>query len=241
MVTNGRLVRTLGIITARGGSKGVPGKNIKPLAGKPLICWTIEAALASNAIDSLVVSTDDAQIASIARECGAEVPFMRPAELATDASGSLDAILHALDWMKTHRGISPEWTLLLQPTSPLRTAEDITAAVALQRDKGADAVVSICESPHPVEWFRRLGPNGELLPLGMWDSPSRRQEAVKTYSLNGAIYLVRTEVLVRAKSFYPEGTIGYVMPPERSLDIDTPWDFHLANLVMEHRNGHKRD
>lgn len=166
----------LGLIPARGGSKGIPRKNIKLLAGKPLIAWTIEAALDSSCFARLIVSTDDAEIASVARQYGAEVPFLRPAELASDAASSMDVVLHGLDWLAQAAQSLPGLVMLLQPTSPLRTPEDIQAAITLQTEKNAEAVVSVCEAAHPVQWLRRLGPEGELLPYQTDPELSRRQD-----------------------------------------------------------------
>lgn len=225
----------IGIITARGGSKGIPGKNIKQLAGKPMIAWTIEAALKANCLSQLLVSTDDPEIARVAWDWGAKVPFLRPAALATDTASSVDVALHALSWLRDTGKIMPEFILLLQPTSPLRQAEDIQNAVKIQRDTGADAVVGVCVISHPVQWLMRLGAGGELLPWLPNERASRRQDTEPLYQVNGALYLIRTEVLQATRTFSPIGTQAYVMPPGRSLDIDTPWDFQIAELVLRDR------
>ena len=225
------------LIPARGGSKGIPRKNVKPLAGKPLIAWTIEAARAARSVARVIVSTEDGEIADVARQHGAEVPFMRPPELASDSAASVDVVLHAIDWLADHEHVQPDLVLLLQPTSPLRIAQDIDAAVDLQRARRAAAIVSVCMAPHPPEWLRRLGPDGELLPWHAGPEPLRRQDAVLAYLVNGALYLVQTAVLREEKTLSPSRTLAYVMPPERSLDIDTPWDFHLADLVLKERHA----
>ena len=134
------MTKILGLITARGGSKGIPGKNIKPLAGKPLIAWTIEAANNSRLLSQVIVSTDDNEIARSAQAWGAEVPFKRPEELAQDQSSHLDVVLHALQWYQLQHRALPEYVMLLQPTSPLRTANDIDAAISLAAQKQADAI-----------------------------------------------------------------------------------------------------
>lgn len=227
----------LALIPARGGSKGVPRKNVKLLAGKPLIVWTIDAALKASGLTRVVVSTDDPEIAETSRRYGAEVPFLRPAELASDKASSVDVTMHAVAWLEDNQRYRPDFILLLQPTSPLRTASDIEAAIAVQRNKKAQAVVSVCKVTHPPQWLRRLGPDGELLPWQDGIEPSWRQDADPVYQLNGAIYLIRTEALVNKKSFFPDGTFAYIMPHERSLDIDTSWDFYLAELILKDQHG----
>lgn len=230
--------RIIGLITARGGSKGIPGKNIKLLAGKPLIAWTIEAALGSRQLDRLIVSTDDAAIAEAARRYGADVPFMRPAELAQDTSSHISVVDHALDWLAAHDGTDPDYVLLLQPTSPLRTAQDIDATIELALQRQAVAVVSVCEvDQHPL-LCQRVQPDGTLAPYMTSElTYLRRQDLPPAYALNGALYLNRSESLRRDRTFLPVGTLPYVMPRERSLDIDTPWDWHLVELVLGERHA----
>lgn len=223
----------LGIITARGGSKGIPRKNITLLAGKPLIAWTIEAAFESDCLDRVVVSTDNAEIAQVCRDCRAEVPFMRPVELAQDDSPHMDVIIHAVEWMMSHENYSPDYVMLLQPTSPLRTAEDIDAAVALALQRAADGVVSVSEAPAHPYLIKRITEKGSL--VDFVDTPKGylpRQSFPPAYVVNGAIYLGRREVLLQRRTWYATRTYPYIMPLERSLDVDTPWDLYLANLVM---------
>jgi len=225
------------IIPARGGSKGVPRKNVKALAGKPLISWTIEAALAARQVARVMVSTEDPEIAEVARRSGADVPFVRPVELASDTATSIDVAVHALDWLRQTEHAEPAVVLWLQPTSPLRTTDDVEAAVALQSERQAPAVVSVCATTHPPQWLKRLGSGGELLPWHAGEEPERRQDATPTYQLNGAIYLIQTSVLLQQRTFVPAGAVAYIMPPERSLDIDTPWDFHLAELILKEKHA----
>ena len=225
------------VIPARGGSKGVPRKNVKLLAGEPLIGWTIAAALATRDVVRVIVSTEDPEIAEVARRCGADVPFVRPLELALDTATSIDVAVHALDWMQQTEHGEPAIVLWLQPTSPLRTTDDIAAAIALQQRTSAAAVVSVCAAAHPPQWLKRLGPRGELLPWQPGPEPERRQDTASLYQLNGAIYLVQTTALRQQRTFAPEGTLAYVMPMDRSLDIDTPWDFYLAELILQDRHG----
>ena len=157
---------------------------------------------------------------------------MRPAALASDTATSVDVVLHALDWLARHEHAQPDLVVLLQPTSPLRTSEDIDAAHAPQHEKRAAAIVSVCAASHPPEWFRRLGPDGELLPSQSEPEPARRQDAPSAYQVNGALYLVQTNALLEEKTLSPSPTFAYLMPAERSLDIDTPWDLHLAELLL---------
>lgn len=223
----------IGILPARGGSIGIPGKNIKMLAGKPMLAWSIEAALQSQSLEHVIVSTDDEEIAKIARQHGVEVPFLRPPELASDTASSLEVVLHALEWLHLHRHAHPEFVLLLQPTSPLRSADDIRRAVKLQREKNADAVVSVCPAPHPPHWYRQIAPSGVLIHSA--EGPTRRQEGESFYQLNGAIYLIRVETLLQTRTFMPNPTQALVMPVARSVDVDTPFDFCMADLLLRAR------
>lgn len=224
--------KILALITARGGSKGLPGKNILPLGGKPLIAWTIEAAQQARSIDRIVVSTDDVKIAEVARDCGAEVPFVRPAELAGDTSPHIDVILHAMDALASIDACQPVWLMLLQPTSPFRTADDIDRAAQLVFEKDAPAIVSVVETHDHPYLVRKIGANGALEPFVTCDiAYPRRQDLPQAYALNGAIYLCRTETIRRLRTLEPPGTIAYPMPPNRSLQIDTAWDLEMCELV----------
>jgi CMP-N,N'-diacetyllegionaminic acid synthase len=227
----------LAVIPARGGSKAIPHKNIKPLAGKPLIAWTIEAALHCRKLSRLIVSTDDPEIAKVALQWGAEVPFLRPAELARDESSSLSVVLHLIHWFEEQGLPAPEHVLLLQPTSPFRTTEDIEAAIELAGSPKADAVVSVCEAKvHPFlcKRIREDGMLADFIPSNM--DYERRQDLPPAYNLNGAIYLNRCETLLGEGTFLPRNTLPYVMPPERSLDLDTLLEWHLAELMLEDKH-----
>jgi len=226
-------VTIVGLIPARGGSKGIPRKNIKLLAGKPLIAWTIEAARSCSALSRVIVSTDDQEIADVALQWGAEVPFLRPAELAGDKSSALDVVLHVLDRLEEHDAAVPEYLLLLQPTSPFRTKQDIEAAIGLAAMRKVDGVVSVCEaSPHPL-LCQRIREDGRLADYMSADRESRRrQDLPAAYQLNGAIYLNHAQSLRQERTFRPKDTLPYLMPPERSLDLDTLWDWHLAELIL---------
>ena len=228
----------IGLITARGGSKSIPRKNVKPLAGKPLITWTIEAALQSRGLSQVIVSTDDQEIAQVAREWGAKVPFMRPSELAQDGSPHIAVVEHAVRWLAEHDNAHPDYIMTLQPTSPLRTAGDIDAAIQIAETRAAIAVVSVCETDHHPYLAKRVLPDGTLADFVSSDiAYLRRQALPPAYVLNGAIYLNRCESLLRDQTFLPEGTFAYIMPPGRSLDIDTQLDFRFAEFML----GYSKD
>jgi CMP-N,N'-diacetyllegionaminic acid synthase len=220
-------LKTLALIPARGGSKGIPRKNIRLLAGKPLVAWSIQAALACPEIERVVVSTDDAEIAEISRRWGAEVPFMRPAELAQDDSPSMDTVLHALRQLPQFEAV-----VLLQPTSPLRTKADIQGCLAMAATEQARCVVSISEPASSPYWMFTLEPNGSLSKLISAPEVTRRQDLSPAYAINGALYYAQTEWLRANKNFLTAETLGYVMPPEKSLDIDTPLDWKIAELLL---------
>jgi len=220
----------------------VPRKNIRQLASKPLIAWTIETALSSQCLDRVIVSTEDYRIAEVARTFGAEVPFMRPLELSQDNSPGIDAVLHAIHWLADHEDYRPEYVMLLQPTSPLLSPEDIQKAIQIIQDKQADSVVSVTTAHQHPYWMKTISQDGRLVDfLSMERSYVRRQDLPTAYALNGAIYIARRGVLLERSSFYGDNTLAYVMPPERSLDIDTPWDFHLAELILKDNLQHERN
>lgn len=225
----------LGLITARGGSKGVPRKNVKLLIGKPLIAWTIETALQSCGLSRVMVSTDDEEIAQVARAWGAEVPFIRPPALARDDSSHISVVTHAVAWLEEHQYSAPDYIMLLQPTSPLRTVEDIETALRIMRERTAVAVVSVCAMDRHPYLCKRLLVDGTLTDFVSIPSDLtylRHQDLPPAYALNGAIYLNHRESLLRDKTFVPPGTVAYLMPAERSLDIDSPWDLYLAELIL---------
>ncbi len=229
-------MKTLGLITARGGSKGIPGKNLIPLAGKPLIAWTVEAARAAKSLTRIVVSTDDAAIAAEGRSRGAEVPFLRPAELATDTSSHISVVEHALEWLRSNDRFTPDAVVLLQPTSPLRTAKDIDACVEMAVSRKAPAVVSVCDAEDHPFLVKRLNARGELedfVASGL--SYARRQEFPRAYVLNGAVYVNLTESLTASRSFVPPGTLPYIMSRRDSIDIDTPADLEAAEALLKGR------
>jgi CMP-N-acetylneuraminic acid synthetase len=229
-------MKTLALITARGGSKGIPGKNLVPLAGKPLIAWTLEAARAAARLSRIIVSTDDLAIAEECRTRGAEVPFLRPPELAGDASSHLSVVEHALSWLHSNERFVPEAVVLLQPTSPLRTAQDIDASVDLAIQRNAEAVVSVCEAEDHPFLVKRLNERGELedfVSSGL--RYARRQDFPPAYRINGAVYVNRTESLLRTRTFVPPGALPYVMSRRDSIDIDTPVDLGKAEAILRGR------
>lgn len=226
--------KVLALVPARGGSKGLPGKNVRDLGGKPLIAWSIEAGRESTCVDEVIVSTDDAEISEAARLWGAEVPFLRPAELATDEAKSIDVILHALDWY-AGQGARFGYLLLLQPTSPLRTAVDIDDAFALLADRQGKGVVSVCETEHHPWWSNTLPEDGSMATFLRPEALAGRQQLPPHYRLNGALYLAETGYLRRQRSFLGPQTFAHRMPAERSVDIDTLLDFRLAGLLLSDR------
>ena len=231
----------LAVIPARSGSKGIPRKNLAKVAGKPLVAWTIETALACPLLDRVIISTDDSEIADVACCYGAEAPFLRPSELAQEDTPGIEPILHAVHWLDEHEGYRPDYVMVLQPTSPLRTAEDIKTAVQLAQERQADGVVSVCPAHQHPYWMKRITEDGRLADfLSLDHAYTQRQELPPIYALNGAIYLTRREVLLERRTFYTDRTYGYIMPLERSLDIDTPWDLHLADLILKDRGCHER-
>lgn len=222
------------IIPARSGSKGLPGKNLRRVGGLPLIAHAILLARSSREVERCVVSTDSEAIAEVARRYGAEVPFLRPAELAQDDTPGEEPVIHAVCWLAEHDHYCPGYVLLLQPTSPLRALEDITAAIHLARCKRADGVVSVaCAKPHPY-WTKVVADDGRVKSFLHANGAglTRRQALPPVYAVNGAIYLAKRQVLLERRTWYTDKTYAYVMPPERSLDIDSAWDLHLADLVL---------
>lgn len=224
----------LAIILARGGSKGIPGKNIKKIRGKPLIAYSIEAAQKAKYITRIVLSTDDEAIARVAEDYGAEVPFLRPPELATDKAKSNDAIIHALKWLNDNEGYQPDYIVLLQPTSPLRRGEDIDKAMRKLIQVDADSLVSICEVDKSPYWMRIIDGEGYLQPFIKSDKEySSRQDLPDIYVLNGAIYIAKRDIFLQNGGFMSDKTLPYIMPRERSVDIDDMLDWKLTELLLE--------
>ena len=229
---------TLAVIPARGGSKGVHRKCARLVGGTPLLARAVAAAKEAKTVGRVIVSTDDAEFAALAKACGAEVPFLRPAEFATDSSPIIDAILHLLASLKSSEGYEPEYLALLQPTAPFTKSEDIDGAFKSMLSSGADAAVSLCQSEVKPDWLRRVDPEGFIKPLFKLDSAQHtpRQAMPKTLRLNGAVYWVKTSVLLQERTFIPERCAPYEMPVERSVDIDSELDLKIAELIAK-ENG----
>ncbi|MCB0704437.1 MAG: acylneuraminate cytidylyltransferase family protein [Saprospiraceae bacterium] len=231
-------MKILAVIPARGGSKGVPQKNIKSLAGKPLIAYTIEAAKGSEELSRWIVSTDDEAIAQVSKEWGAAVPFMRPEALATDSAKAIPVIQHALEEMEKMDGTQYDAVLMLQPTTPYRTSADIDAAIRLLRESGADSVISVVdvEGHHPARM--KFLQDGRLIDPPYCEAYENqpRQELEPMYLRNGAIYLTRRETILN-NSFKGSDCRALVMENERSVNIDTMLDFELAEFMMRYHAG----
>ena len=228
--------KILGVIPARGGSKGIPGKNLRMLAGKPLLAWTIEAAQRSQSIDTLIVDTDDAEIARVARAWGAVVPYIRPAALSDDRAMIADVLVHAVDKV----GGEFEYLVLLQCTSPLRTTADIDAAIELCVRSGAQSCVSVSECTKPPQWSVALSSDRRIHPLLGWDAfRKRRQDVEQAYIPNGAVFVAQVPWFRQHLSFYAPETIAYVMPGERATDIDVEQDFvDVESRMAEIHSGY---
>ncbi len=228
--------RVLGVITARGGSKGIPGKNIKPLLGKPLLLYTIEAAQKSGIFDRLIISTDDARAAELARANGVEVPFMRPPELAADATPHVPVMQHAVRWMEEHEGYVPDYVAALQPTSPLRQARHLKEAFELLKNTGVDSVLAVTEIPkhfHPRRAFL-VDERGLLTIAGTGEPirnvPKQRQDMSSVYTINGALFMFKKECLFHPTepSLYGESVVAYKMDLRESVNIDDMNDWREA-------------
>jgi CMP-N,N'-diacetyllegionaminic acid synthase len=236
-------MKVLGIVTARGGSKGIPGKNLKLLAGKPLLAYTIEAARASGALDRIILSTEDQAIADAGRAMWCDVPFVRPSDLALDDTPHLPVVQHAVKWMDERVGYRPDAVMILQPTSPLRNAADIAGAIALLETTGADSVLSVSEVPahwHPMRTLRVDDAGGAtLLVTGepVRHRINRRQDLPEAWIMNGAIYACLTPVLFADQpSLYGDRVVAYRMPAERSISIDDLTDWAAAERELSARH-----
>ena len=220
--------KVLAVIPARGGSKGLPGKNIRDLAGKPLVAWTIEAAQASRCVDRLILSSNDDEIVQVARRWGCDVPFVRDEDLATDEATTVDVVLDSL-----MRCPGYDWVVVLQPTSPLRTSEDIDNCLLECLDQDASVGVSVCEATVSPYWMFSRDGQGQLQTLlPMPQGATRRQDLPRTYQLNGALYVAKCGWLQANPEFITPKTYAYVMPQQRSIDIDDEVDFRLAELML---------
>lgn len=228
-------MKALGIIPARGGSKGVPRKNIRLLCGKPLIQYTAETALAAQHLSRVILSTEDEEIAAVGRGCGLEVPFMRPVELAQDDTPTLPVVQHAVNWIEA-QGDRYDFVCVLQPTNPLRRAEDIDACLAMLQHRDLDCVVSVLPVPHEynphwVYWQNEEG----LLRLSTEESTPlpRRNDLPPAFHRDGSVYATRRDVLMKEDSLYGKRLGGYLMDPRRHVNIDGPEDWQRAEALLE--------
>ncbi len=232
MIDDGKL---LAIITARGGSKRLPRKNVLDLHGKPMIAWSIQAGLQSKYVDRVVVTTDDEEIADVSRRYGASVPFMRPDDLSSDDAASLDVVRHTVKSL----GESYKYIILLQPTSPLRESKHIDGAVEFLMQKNADGVIGVSEVEHPVEWTNVLSDDLSMNGFLSGDVVGKRsQDFPKRYRINGAIYLCDIEKMLYENTFLMEqGCYAYRMERESSIDVDEEVDFILAASFLCRKYG----
>ena len=225
-------MKHIAVIPARSGSKGLKNKNIMELNGKPLMAYTIEAALSSGIFDCVHVSTDSEMYAEIAREYGADVPFLRLKELSGDTISSWDALRYVMERYQEF-GKEFEYVTLLQPTSPLRDAKDIENAYKIFEEKNADAVISVCELEHSIQICNTLGDNQSMYRFIDSNKVGARQLGETFYRLNGAIYMQKSEMLMNHQNLYNENSYAYVMDKIHSIDIDDAFDFRMAQMAME--------
>ncbi len=231
----------IAFIPARGGSKGVPGKNIKEICGKPLIAWTIEAAKKAKGIDRVIVTTDDEAIAKVAKEYGAEVPFMRPAELSSDTASAIDVYLHATEFVMNETGEKIEKFMVLLPTVPLRNEKHIEEALAQFEAAEATTLISFAEAEVPASWYHKLDDNGRVHNAGFGQgiTMTNRQNNETYIVPNGAIYILDYNLLKTKRTYYCDNTVAYIMKRENSIDIDYPIDFEFAKCLMQKRFENK--
>ncbi len=223
--------KVLAVITARGGSKGLPGKNLADAGGKPLIAWSIEAARGSRFIDRTVLSSEDAEIIAVAEQWGCEAPFVRPSELAADESPIEGVLIHALDQTKE----SYDYVVLLQPTSPLRRAADIDGAIETCHASGAPACISVSAPPKSPYWMFTLDATGRMRRLIEASGPThRRQDLPPVFAANGAVYVMAVPAFRASGEIFSPDAVAYVMAPDRSLDVDSAMDLALIVAILEH-------
>ena len=221
----------IAIIPARGGSKGLPGKNIKLLNGKPLIAYTIEAALNAKMISRVIVSTDDEDIANVSLKYGAEIPYLRPDYLATDQANSIDVYRNLIETLFKIENTQINEFVVLQPTSPLRNFNHIDEAIQLFITKKADSVISYCKEDHPIFWHKFVTEEGKFQEIFTGDYIKNRQEIKSSYYPNGAIYIFKTKIILD-NQYYTENSFAYIMSRKFSIDIDTQYDFDMASFIL---------
>lgn len=233
-------MRTIALIPARSGSKSIPDKNVKPLAGKPLLAWSVEIGLACPSVDRVIVSTDSDSIARVALDHGAEVPFLRPPELAQDDTPDLPVFVHCIEWMTEHEGAAPDLIVQLRPTSPLRTVEMVEDAIALLRDDPkADSVRTMCTPTQEPYKMWRIGDDGYAEPLLTTDHlepyNQPRQELPASYWQNGYVDVMRARTVMGLGSMTGRRILPLVVHERYVLDIDTPVTWRLAEAMLEER------
>ncbi len=233
----------LGVITARGGSKGIPGKNIKMLGDKPLIAYTIDVAKKSKLINHLIVSTDDVEIAEVCKKYGAEVPFMRPKELAADGTPHLPVMQHAIDFYEKAHNLTVDYVVILQPTSPFRTVDDLDGTIQKLIDTKADSSVSLVQVPssaHPIK-MKKIEGDKVLAYSIPEEEGTRRQDLPTVYRRSGAVYAMRRDLIMKDNRLYGDFVTGHVVPKERSVDIDYPLDWIEAEHMLQElkKNGYE--
>lgn len=222
------------LIPARGGSKGILHKNIAPLCGKPLIAYTIEQASESKYLDRVIVSTDDKSITDAAKMYNAEVPFLRPSEISTDEASTVSVVLHALNYFKDEEGTLPDVVVLLQPTSPLRTVEDIDKSLEMFVRSEARSLTSVYKSEISPYWFKSINAGGFITDFVPPPVVSvRRQDTDNLYLLNGAIYIFYPKDVLSSKILLGQETLAYIMPIEKSIDVDTMLDLQFAEFLLK--------
>jgi CMP-N-acetylneuraminic acid synthetase len=225
-------LKVLAIIPARGGSKGIPRKNLKSVGGKSLLAWTSDEAKHSKYIDRLVLSSEDPEIINESKKIGLDVPFVRPTDLAMDTTPGVDPVIHAIQMLPGYDII-----ILLQLTSPLRTVEDIDGALELMVEKNAPALVSVTEANKSPYWMVSITDDGLMKPVINTDLPiTRRQDLPKAYSLNGAIFISKPDFLIEKKTYLTPETQVFVMPQNRSIDLDTELDFKILDILLREKN-----
>ena len=225
--------KILAIIPARGGSKRIPRKNIKLLNGKPLISYAISATKKSKYIDRIIVSTDDKKIARVAKKCGAEVPFMRPAELASDTASALPVIQHAVQYFEDEKKFKPDLIVIIQPTSPLVIAEDIDGTIEKIVTTGTNSCFSASKISQRPEWMYLLNNKKPMLFLNKSSLKARSQDLPELGIINGAVYVMTHNTIMKRNKIIDENTSIYLMPRERTVDIDELFDFQLAEFLMK--------
>jgi len=224
----------IAIIPARGASKSIPRKNIKLLGGKPLIVHTIETALKCKLFDRVIVSTDDKEIAAISKKHGAKLPFMRPKELALDTTPMLPVLQHAVSYLEQNEKLHIDIVVLLQPTSPFREVSDIENCIEKLKNEKADSVVTLCEAEQSPYFVMMKFQDDNVVPLLKTEKPvTTRQDTPKVYRLNGAVYVVRRDVLMNENKIFTDNTKAVIMPQEKSIDLDRPLDFEFAEFLIK--------